>query len=285
MTSPVLSVTKSESVAFQPAMGVAAVSLEATRHARGDINEIRMLLKGSIETCNNLFKQAVEEGDVVSQIELSHAIFGMKWGKDDSKDFSSLSVRDLEAFSYYPREFVLFNLAYDQAMGVESDWRTSDARSKETFRAAASRGYLPAFLELKCKEWKWHTSSYAFAVELRPFVGKGDRKLDYYFGQALKNGSQIGSELYYEGMYWMNQSCGIPVKYPREDESFNDFTSRYIQVKELGSTYYNQDGFMHLRRSSVVLAPSREAWEAFVKEKLGNVKFTSLLDEHRIGTY
>lgn len=297
MTSPVLSAPKSESVAFQPAIGMTAVSLEAIRHARGDINEIRMLLKGSVETCNNLFKQAVEKGDVVAQVQLSHALFGMKWGKDDSKDFSSLSARDLEAFSYYPREFALFNSAYDQAMGVKSDWRTHDARGKETFRTAASRDYLPAFLELKCKEWNLHRSSYGFAVQLRPFVGKGDRPLDYHFGQALKNGSQVGSELYYEGMYWMNQSCGIPVKYPREHESFNDFTSRYVRYEDAMSTYYEHDGLFHVG-SSVVLAPSREVWEGFVKEKLENVRFApmesysfrydaaqilALLDEHKIG--
>lgn len=274
MTSPVLTASKSVSVAFQPAISIAAVSLEAIRHARGDINEIRILLKGSVETCNNLFRQAVEEGDVVSQIQLSHALFGMKLGKDDSKDFSSLSARDLEIFSYYPKEFALFNLAYDQAMGEKSDWRTQDARGAVTFGAAASLGYLPAFLELKCKEWKWHKGSYGFAVELRPFVGKGDRQLDYHFGQALKNGSQIGSELYYEGMYWMNQSCGIPVKYPKEHEPFKDFRSRYIRSEYCG-TYHDLDGFLHVG-GSVILAPSKEAWASFVKEKLGDVRFAPL---------
>lgn len=297
MISSVLSALKSESVAFEPAIRSAVVSLEAIRHARGDINEIRILLKGSVETCNNLFKQAVEEGDVVSQIQLSHAFFGMKWGKDDTKDFSSLNARDLEIFPYYPRDFALFNSAYDQAMGVEFDWKTRDARGAETFHAAASRGYLPAFLELKCQEWQRHKSSYGFAVQLQPFVGKGDRKLDYCFGQALKNGSQIGSQLYYEGMYWMNQSCGIPVKYPQEHESFESFTRRYIKYEDSKSTYYNHDGLLHVG-SSVVLAPSKEAWEAFVKEKLEDVRFApvesysfrydpaqilALLNEHKIG--
>lgn len=255
-----------------------------------------MLLKGSVETCNNLFRQAVEEGDVVSQIQLSHALFGMDCGKDGLKDFSSLSARDLETFSYYPKRFALFNSAYEQAMGVEFDWRTPDALAKETFRAAASRGYLPAFLELKCYEWKYNPNSYGLAVQLQPFVGKGDIQLDYHFGQALKNGSQIGSELYYEGMYWMNQSCGISVKYPREHESFKDFTDRYTRHKDLTSTYYYLDGLVHVG-NSVVLAPSREFWEAFVKEKLETVKFApvesysfiynpaeilALLNEHKI---
>lgn len=132
---------------------------------------------------------------------------------------------------------------------------------------------------------------------MRSFVGKGDRQLDYSFGQALKNGSQIGSELYYEGMFWMNQSCGIPVKYPREQESFEDFTTRYVRDENSEDTYYDHDGLYHVG-TSVVLAPSREAWEAFVKERLGNVRVApvesysfrydaaqilSLLNEHKIG--
>lgn len=195
---------------FVAAVAVAVddtLHLDAVRDARGDVNEIRLLLKGNVETCHRLFREAEKEGDVVTQIQLSHALLGMKWGKDDTKDFSSLLVGDLEKFSYYPREFALFNLAYDQAMGVESDWRTGKARGVETFRLAANRGYLPAFLELMHKEWKGNASSYGFAAQLRPFVGKGDRQLDYYFGQALKNGCQIGSEQYYEGLYWMNRSC------------------------------------------------------------------------------
>lgn len=274
------------------------VNLEEIRDTKGDINEIRLLLKGSVETCNNLFRKAVEEGDVILQIQLSHALFGIKQGKDDAKDFSSLSAGDLETFSYYPREFTLFNSAYDQAMGVKSDWNTHYARGEETFRLAANQGYLPAFLALKSKEWGWYTdkSSYGFAAELRPFVGKGDRQLDYHFGQALKNGCQVGSELYYEGMYWMNQSGNIQVKYPREHECFEDFTRRYIRYEDCRNTYYNHDGFLHV--GSVVLAPSKEAWETFVKEKLSDIRVSpvesyvfeydaaqlkSLLNEHKIG--
>lgn len=269
--------------------------LAAVKDARGDINEMRILLKGNEETCNRLFKEAVAEGDVITQIQLSHALFGMKWGEDHTKNFSSLTAGDLESFSYYPQEFVLFNSAYDQAMGIKSDGKTHDARGSETFRLAAERGYLPAFLELMHKEWKGNTDSYGFAVQLRPFVGQGDKQLDYYFGQALKNGCQIGSELYYEGMYWMNQSCGIPVKYPKEHQSFYDFKSHYIQY-ESEHSYYDHNGFRHVG-GSVILAPSREAWGTFVKEKLGDVRIAplnsymlrhdpeqikSLLDQYRI---
>ncbi len=280
---PSLPGVRAEEIIFSPSsiketatsnIAQTTVNLEAVRDTRGDINGIRLLLKGSVETCNNLFRQAVEEGDVISQIQLSHALFGMKQGKDGSKDFSSLSTRDLETFFYYPRQFALFNSAYDQAMGVESDWETRDARSKETFRLASNRGYLPAFLELKCNEWR--SRSYGFAVELRPFVGKGDRQLDYHFGQALKRGCEAGSELYYEGMYWMNQSGGIQVKYPREGQSFEGFVRWYVEYEDYpNESFDNHDGFFHIG-SSVVLAPSKEAWETFVKEKLSNVRVSPI---------
>ncbi|MBS0624355.1 MAG: hypothetical protein JSS62_07045 [Verrucomicrobia bacterium] len=272
----VSSCNESISLGFQPVSGETTVNLKSLKSAvidaRGNINEIRMLLKGDVESLKLLFKIAVEEGDVVTQIQLSHALFGIKWGKDNTKDFSSLVVGDLEAFSYYPREFELFNSAYDLAMEVEADRKTCDARGLETFRMAASRGYLPAFLELTSKEWGKYTSSYGFAVQLQPFVGKGDKLLDYYFGQALKNGCQIGSEPYYEGLYWMNQSCGIPVKYPKGYQSFEEFKSFYIERQSGGSTYYSHDGFLHVGES-IILAPSQEAWETFVEEKLRHVKF------------
>ena len=181
------------------------VGLTSVRDTRGNINEIRLLLKGNVETCYRLFREAVEEGDAVTQIQLSHALFGIKWGKDQEKDFSSLVVLDLEEFSYYPRAFALFNSAYDEAMGLEIDRKRNKARGIETFAKAADQGYLPAVLELKHTKWKWNSDSYGFAVQLRPFVGKGDKRLDYYFGKALKNGCQRGTERYYEGLYWMEK--------------------------------------------------------------------------------
>lgn len=254
-------------------IAVRALTLETIRDARGDINQIRILLKGSEETCNDLFRKAVEEGDAVLQIQLSHAFFGMRWGKDKEKDFSSLHAHHLETFSYYPRAFQLFNSVYARVMGVQSDEETCNARAQETFQLAASFGYLPAFLELKCVEWEMFVGSYGFAVQLQPFVGKDDRLLDYYFGQALKNGSQMGSDLYYEGMYWMNQSCGICVEYPIEGESFGDFTSRYMRSTGVGRSYYDLDGLRHVVDSPVVLARNKEIWEGFVKGKLSHVRF------------
>src|SRR5262249_47987226 len=149
-----------------------------------DINEIRLLLKGSLETCYKLFRKAVEEGDAISQIQLSHASWGIKWGKDQEKDFSSFVYSDLEQFSYFPRDYLLFNTVYNEAMGEQFDWEIHKARGHEIFRRAADLGYLPAVLELKATEWKFNIDSYGFAVQLRPFVGQGDRVLDYYFGRA-----------------------------------------------------------------------------------------------------
>lgn len=263
------------SIDLQSPLDKSVVSLEAIRNARGDINEIRIILKGSVENCHSLFKKAVEEGDVVTQIQLSYALFGMKWGKDSTRDFSSLTVSDLEIFSYSLRGFLFFNSAYDEAMGITSDQRTREARGIKTFGLAASRGDLSAFLELMYQEWKPYTDSYGFAVQLRPFVGKGDKTLDNYFGQALKRGCQIGSKLYYEGLYWMNQSGGISVEYPKENQSFKHFKHEYIKNKNFLSSYYEHDDFLHVG-TSIILAPSREAWETFVKEKLENVKIASM---------
>jgi hypothetical protein len=228
------------------------------------------LLQGSKEACLHLFRKAVEEDDVISQIELSQAFFGIQWGKDNEKDFSSIDYRDLEEFSYYPKEFLLFNSVYGEAMEMPYDWQAREARSTETFTRASEMGCLPAILELKHSQWKWNSNSYGFAVELLPFVGKGDQKIDYCFGKALKNGCQTGSKLYYEGLYWMERSIGIPVKYPSKGQSFDNFFRHYIRFEDVSSTFNNHDGFWHIG-PSVVLAPSEDSWRDFVGEKLKDI--------------
>lgn len=300
MVLPTSALIRTIPVTFQPITDPTSTNLEAVRDARGDINAIRMLLKGNVETCLGLFRGAVEEGDVVTQIQLSHALKGMELGKDSLKDFSSLVVGDLEEFSYYPKEFALFDLAYARAMGSEPNWEMEHAKAVETFRLAADRGYLPAFLELKHQEWRINRESYGFAVELRPFLGKGDKLLDYYFGLALRTGCQVGSALYYEGIYWMHQSGGISVKcpgksvkHPGKYESFE----RFKKDNSSPGSYRDFDGFRYVGPSEV-LAPSIEVWEAFVIVKLENVRVAplesylfsynpeqikSLLNEYKVG--
>jgi hypothetical protein len=264
-------------IRFQPLFpDQSMMLLQTIREACGDINAIRMLLKGNNELCLQLFREAVQEGDAILQIQLSHALFGMKWGKDDSKDFSSLVISDLETYVYYPKNFVLFNFTYDQAMGMRFNYTEEETRGLATFRLAAASGYLPAFLELKAQEWGSRKNSYGFAVELRPFVGKGDKHLDCYFGQALRYGCQIGSKLYYEGMYWVHRSGGFSVKYPGEYQSFQGFRNYYSTVIDLSSSYYGHDDFYYFYRDSTVLARSREAWETFVREKLETVRIAPL---------
>lgn len=90
--------------------------------------------------------------------------------------------------------------------------------------------------------------------------------IDYYFGRALKHGSEPGSNLFYEGLYWMYKSDGIRVQFPEEKERFEDFSWRY-RTKCIYS-YYEQDGFVYANEGSPILAPSREKWQAFVKDKL-----------------
>jgi len=247
-----------------------AVDLEAIRHARGNINEIRMRLKGDEKACLALFRQAVEEGDAISQIQLSQALFGMKWGKDSAKVFALLTIEDLEPFSYYPQDFLLFNSAYDEAMEIRPNFSMYETRGKKVFGQAADRGYLPAFLELKCAEWQWRKDSYGFAVQLRPFVGKGDRLLDFFFGQALIHGCQRGSASFYEGLYWAHMSGLIVFKYPSGFQTFESFKSSYWDA----NVQFKSDDFLFAGK--VILAPSSEAWEAFAEEKLYSVRVAPL---------
>ncbi|MBA3239148.1 MAG: hypothetical protein H0T62_12480 [Parachlamydiaceae bacterium] len=74
----------------------------------------------------------------------------------------------------------------------------------------------------------------------------------------------------------MNKSRGITVIYPRKNETYDQFKSRYIRFEDIsGSTFYDYDGFRHVG-SARVLAPSEEVWNDFVKEKLVNVKIAPL---------
>lgn len=121
--------------------------------------------------------------------------------------------------------------------------------------------------------WKGNEASYGFAAELRPFVGKGCSVLDGCFGKALKSGSRVGSHLYYEGLYWMVKSGNLSVKVA-EDGNMENFIRHYIQVVDRTSLCYREDGFFYVG-SSVVLVPSQEQWDAFVKEKITNIRITS----------
>lgn len=136
---------------------------------------------------------------------------------------------------------------------------------------AATIEPYPFDIDLIEKKWQWHPDSYGLAVELRPFVGEGNKELDYRFGLALKNECAIGSELYYEGIYWMNQSGYIQVEYPKENESFTSFIDRYVERSQ--KPFYDYDGFRHVD-GSIILAPSKEAWREFVKNKLTNIKIS-----------
>lgn len=258
---------------FQPNVNGPSVSLQTIKNAGDDINQIRKLLKENKEICLELFRKAIKEGDSISQIQLSQAYFGIKYREEESKNFSPTQNEDLDAFCYYPKDFYLFTSTYREAMKSEYNYKMDNEIAEKTFRDAANKGYLPAFLERTDKIWENHTKSYGFAVQLQPFVGKGDKVIDYYFGRALKHGSKPGSKLFYEGMYWMYQSDGIPVQYPQKNESFDEFTYRYYRSREgRGYSYYKHDGFVYANEDSVILVPSREKWEAFVKEKLENVE-------------
>lgn len=249
------------------------VNLEQIRQANGDINAMRMLLKGDEKACLDLFSEAVKEGDVIIQIQLSHVLFYMRSRKDSDRDFSRLEATDLEVLLYHPSEFEHYNQAYDEAVEKETQQNLRYTRAYEVFRQAAGLSFLPAVLEFLCVERKYETETYGFAVALRRYVGQGDKKLDYYFGQALKSGCRVGTELYYEGIYWMQHSLGFSVFYPAQDQTFDDFKHRFTQSMRY-SSYHDHDGIRAWR--NVFLAPTKEVWETFVKEKLDTVTISPI---------
>lgn len=242
-------------------------NLKEIENANGDIKKIRFLLKGNRQAGLELFKEAIAKENAVLQIQLSYALYEMKIAKDLEKDFSSLTANDLESLSYYPRNFVLFNLAYDEATGLKSSRPEKEMRALSTFGAAVNHGYFPAVLELNYNKWAPNIDTYGFAVQLRRYVGQGDKRIDFYFGRALKNGCQIDSPLYYEGIYWMEKSSGNKVKYPREGESFEFFVRSYLSGHAGSGPVHYCDGFCHVDFSTI-LTPSRDAWEAFIAKKI-----------------
>lgn len=255
------------------------VDLEAIKGVNGNIREIRLLLRGNVDACLRLFREAIEQDDVVTQIQLSYAWYGMRRGKDKDRDFFDLVVNDLEDIYYYFSEFGLFSSAYNEALSLKIDVCEHKKRGIEAFKKASDLGYLPAVLELSCTKWSLQIdhNSYGLAVELRPYLGKGDKHLDYYFGGALKNGSAMGSKLFYEGMYWQEMSLGYDVKYPSDDESFKSFIYRYQESENLFiGNCYSLDGLYHVSfsdvRRDVILAPSKAAWEDFKDEKFKNIE-------------
>lgn len=235
-------------------------------------NLMRMQMRGDEQKVLSLFKEAVDNNDPVAQIELSRVLWGMRWGEDKEKDFSKLSVDKLQRYFYYHEAFDIFNSVFDEAFGLAFDYKMRDQRALETFtKAWEENGYLPAKLGLLAKAWRWHEESYCFAMQLYPYVGQGDREVDYAFGKALKSGSEIGSHLFYKGLYWIETSLGMDVKYPKR-QSFEDFKSDYVRFEDGYNTYFDHDGLCFVG-SRVVLAPSPSAWEAFKLSKLSNKEF------------
>ena len=222
-----------------------------------------MLLKGNREeTCRRLLKDAITCDDPVAQIQLSRVYNWMGGAKYEQ--WSEYALRD----------FPLFRVAYEAAWGSKLSWEEGDAKTRDVFTRAAENGYLPARLELLAAQWTWHQNSYMFAVQLLPYVNRGDKLIDYYFGKALKGGSAIGSLVWYKGLYWMEHSLGVPVKYPRSGESLDAFWRNYIHWSDAFNTYFNHDG-MWFVGPSVVLAPSEAYWAEYKEKKLSDMKLSN----------
>lgn len=119
------------------------IYLDAVRKANGDINEIRMLLKGNKEACLRLFRQAVAAEDFISQIQLSQVFYAMKWSKDMEKKFPDLKKENLEKYDFFPHRITIFNLAFDRAYDRICNEKVHKERGEKVFEQAEKQGYLP----------------------------------------------------------------------------------------------------------------------------------------------
>lgn len=241
------------------------MDLDLVRQQSGDINKIRFLMKGDFPRCLNLFQQAINERDYVSQIELAYCYYGMKWGKDDKKQYTNVS--QMEKYDYYPHEYLLYRGINDEINKLNYD--DSQRMAKEAYMNAYKLGYLPAVLEYLYFQWRLNTSNYGFAMQLLPYIGKGDNNIDYYFGRALKHGCEPGTELYYQGMYWMEKSLGIEVKFPLCGEKFGQFTDFNMRHGNMGHSYHELDCLLHI--GDTILAPSPDYWNDFKESKILNI--------------
>lgn len=118
-------------------------------------------------------------------------------------------------------------------------------------------------------KWRSGRDSYGFAMILQPYVGKGDKSIDYKFGEALKRGSFYESKLFLKGLWWIENSKGINVHYPRGTEPFDRFCSTYIQIYDVSSSFFDYKGFRFMS-SGNVLASSAEEWQKFKDEHLSD---------------
>lgn len=250
---------------------ISFVSLRQIKDAGGDIKKIRMLLQGSSAECLRLFKEAGEKDDVIAQIQLSWAIHFMDREDDRKKDFSKLGLNDLKDVNCYPKNVLLscpFDKTWEIAFKQPHGFGVKNGKGAEAIKKAAERGYLPAILEHNHDKWQGCSNSYVFANQLAPHVGKGFEFLDYCFGRALKNGSFPGSEPFRAGIYWMECSLGIKVKFAKIEsiEDNDDFAAYEC------SNYYC-DGFVHMTNGDI-FAPSKEFWlnykEGLTKDKYGD---------------
>lgn len=253
------------------------ISLKTIQKLNGDIREIRFLLRGNRNECYRLLQEAIIQDSSVIQIQLSFALFGMKKGKDHEKDFSFLTTTNLEDFQYYPNRFSLLSIAYSEVFQETEVYYNLD-HIENVFKKASALGYFPASFELLHYQWETFHNHYVFATQLHPGVGKGNITIDYFYGLALKNGAKIGSELYYEGMSWIEQSLGTSIKYPQSNETFTCFRENCIRNEYYLNVFYESDGFTHIYLSNVIFVSSAQAWIDFKNQKLKEFIYPSPLN-------
>lgn len=127
----------------------------------------------------------------------------------------------------------------------------------------ASNGITPAALNQIFKKWEGHLNCFALAAELRPYIGKGNKLVDYYFGYALMASTEKNHWAHNEGLYWISSANQANV--PAENQSFKEFADDFID-NYVGLSYYSQDeNFLFI--DGHILAPSHEEWNAYKSRK------------------
>ena len=234
-----------------------------------DIQTLRLRFRGDKSACLAEFKEAWQNNKPTNQIVLAFTRYAMLWGKDasiDKWDWIKKQAKDLTVFSlFYHQGMDILTYTYydiDPSVGFQK----CEILAHQTCAQAAEEKFVPAIIIALLDEWK-QQRDYGLALKLQPFAGKGDQEIDYHFGSAVRQGSAVGSQLFYRGVLFM-----LPImeekemiKFPK-NETFEHFASYFIRCNN-SSTYFDLDGLWWLS-SGIVLAPSINDWNEWKTSKL-----------------
>ncbi len=224
----------------------------------------------------NLYKEAKHKDNAIAQIYIANAYYAMRRGKDSAKNFNSLTPQDLESYMF-ARD------AKDYLGGVESEinpgyddltYRERCRIKNDTFAKAVNQGNTFAQAVLIMNDYRMSVSNFATACRLKPLIQKNNNpELLYYYGKALFGAGLYNEQLEFEGLASMAKSGKLKIVYMNEEKvpfgvrNFSDYCSYYVRYEECSCSYYDRYGMLFTTNGTVV-APSKEHWNKFKKERL-----------------